>query len=84
MTENQEKQIINLLTKAVNGVQRLEEDVKEIKSDVSELKSDVTELKGGQERMEKQMEIIGRSLDSLAGDNVKVKARVQILEERVN
>ena len=45
MTENQEKELFSLLTKGVNGIQRLEGDVKELKTDVAVLKTDVAELK---------------------------------------
>ncbi len=54
MTDNQFDQLLDLVTKCVNGIQRLEGDVSvlkndmsEVKADVSELKSDVSELKSG-------------------------------------
>ena len=54
MTDNQFNQLFDLVTKCVNGVQRLEEGQKRLEGDVSELKSDVSELKIGQNRVEKQ------------------------------
>ena len=47
MTENQTKEMFNLLTKCVSGIQ-------ELKEDVSILKEDVSELKEGQKRIEKE------------------------------
>ena len=84
MTDNQTREFFDKMTKCINGIQRLETGQAELKADISELKADVSDLKSGQERLETQMEIIGKALDSLAGDSVRVKARVEILEERVN
>jgi len=55
MTDNQFNQLFDLVTKCVNGVQRLEEGQKELRNGVGELKNDVTELKDGQNRIEKQI-----------------------------
>jgi prefoldin subunit 5 len=73
MTENQFEQMMKMMTNCVNGVQRLE-------SNVSELKSDVSELKAGQLRVEKALETNNKALDMLAGDSIRVKARVDVLE----
>jgi TolA-binding protein len=80
MTENQFEQMMKMMTNCVNGVQRLESNVSELKSDVSELKSDVSELKAGQLRVEKALETNNKALDMLAGDSIRVKARVDVLE----
>ncbi|MEJ7700546.1 MAG: hypothetical protein WKF71_12985 [Pyrinomonadaceae bacterium] len=45
MTENQTKEVFNLLTRCVNGIQEIREDVSILKQDVSELKTDVAELR---------------------------------------
>jgi len=45
MTENQEKQMMAMLTKCVNGIQDLREDVADLKTGQAELKSDVAGLK---------------------------------------
>ena len=98
MTDNQLREMFDKLTKCVNGIQVLREDITElksdvsviksdiveIKSDVSGLKSDVSELKAGQTRIEKSLEITNRTLDTIAGDSLRVKSRVEILEERIN
>ncbi|MBX7172801.1 MAG: hypothetical protein K1X72_17660 [Pyrinomonadaceae bacterium] len=88
MTENQVKQMINLMNKCVTNTQetqktvaRLEKTVTKLEKDVSELKSDVSELKQGQARMEKSLETNNKALDSLAGDNIRVKSRLELLEQ---
>ena len=88
MTDNQFNQLFDLVTKSVNGVQRLEEavqrletDVSELKSDVSELKSDVSELKEGQNRIEKQIRLNNAAVNELAGEQLRVNSRVTELEK---
>ena len=95
MTENQINQFFDLLTKCVNGVQRLEEgqkrlegdvselksDVSELKSDVSELKRDVSELKIGQMRVEKQIRLNNAAVNEFAGEQVRIRGIVTELEK---
>jgi phage shock protein A len=82
MTENQEKEMFNLLRKCANGIQRLEDDMKEVKSDIAELKTDVAELKEGQKRLEKEAQLTNRSISVLAGELNVTKARVEMLEQK--
>ncbi len=81
MTDNQFKQMMNLMTKSVTSTQRIEKEIIVIKSDIAELKADVSELKAGQARLEKAMDTNNKALDSLAGESIRVKARVDVLEE---
>lgn len=95
MTENQEKQVTNLLNRCVNGIQKLETNVSELKSDVSELKSDVSvlksdvseiksdvsELKDGQKRIEKEMRLNNRAVNKIAGEQVRMDERLLDLEK---
>ena len=95
MTDNQFNQLFDLVTKCVNGVQRLEEgqkrlegdvselksDVSELKRDVSELKSDVSELKIGQNRVEKQIRLNNATINEFAGEQVRIRGIVTELEK---
>ena len=95
MTDNQFNQLFDLVTKCVNGVQRLEEgqkrlegdvselksDVSELKRDVSELKSDVSELKIGQNRVEKQIRLNNAAINEFAGEQVRIRGIVTELEK---
>jgi len=88
MTDNQFNQLFDLVTKCVNGVQRLEEgqkrlegDVSTLKSDMSEVKTDVAELKDGQKRIEKQMRLNNGAVNELAGEQLRVNSRVVELEK---
>ncbi len=87
MTDNQIKQMMTMMTKCVNGLQRVEENMKtvksdmaELKSDMAQLKSDVAQLKVGQNRIEREMFRINSAFDTLAGESIRVKNRVEILE----
>ena len=81
MTDNQINQLFDLLTKCVNGVQRLEEGQKRLEGDVSELKRDVSELKIGQSRVEKQIRLNNAAVNEFAGEQVRIRGIVTELEK---
>jgi chromosome segregation ATPase len=88
MTENQTKEMFNLLTRCVNGIQELKEDasglkddVSEVKSDISALKADVSELKAGQNRIEKQIRLNNAVINEIAGEQLRINSRVTELEK---
>lgn len=94
MTENQTKEMFNLLTKCVSGIQELKEDVSIIKkdvfvlksdvsvlkSDMSEVKQDIAELKEGQKRIEKEVRLNTAAVNKIAGEQIRLSARVDELE----
>jgi len=63
MTDNQIKQMMILMTKSVNGIQRLEKDMTSVKSDISELKAGQTRLEEGQKRLEKERRETNRAFN---------------------
>jgi len=95
MTENQTKEVFNLLTRGVNGIQEIREDVSILKQDVSELKTDVgilktdvaelktdvAELKEGQKRIEKEVRLNTVAINEIAGEQFRLKIRVDELEK---
>ena len=95
MTENQTKEVFNLLTRCVNGIQEIREDVSilkqdvselktdvaELKTDVSILKTDVAELKEGQKRIEKEVRLNTVAINEIAGEQFRLKIRVDELEK---
>ena len=95
MTDNQFNQLFDLVTKCVNGIQKLEQgqnelrkdvselksDVSVLKSDVSELKSDVSELKDGQNRIEKQIRLNNAAVNEIAGEQLRIRSVVTDLEK---
>ena len=91
MTDNQMKQMMDIMTKCVNSIQRLDEKFNGLQTDVSELKTNVSELKEGQQRiemgqarLEKELLTTNRALDTLAGESIRVRARVEVLEQLSN
>lgn len=80
MTENQTKEMFNLLTKCVNGIQKLDEDVSTLKEDVSTLKEDVSELKEGQNRIEKEVRLNTAAINEIVSEQFRLKIRVDQLE----
>ena len=95
MTDNQTNQMFDLLTKCVSSIQELkagqeriettvniiQTDVTELKTDVIELKNDVGDLKEGQNRIERQMRLNDAAVDSLAGEQMRLKVAVANLEK---
>ena len=81
MTDNQFNQLFDLVTKCVNGVQRLEEGQERIEGDVSELKQDVSELKEGQKRIEKEVRLNTIAINEIVGEQFRLKIRVDELEK---
>ena len=72
-----------------SDVAELKGDVAELKGDVAVLKGDVAELKGGQKRLEdgqvrleKELQTTNRAFDLLAGESIRVKSRVDLLEQK--
>ena len=95
MTDNQFNQLFDLVTKSVNGIQRVEKDiiiikedvaelktdVAELKTDVAELKTDVAELKEGQKRIEKEVRLNTVAINEIASEQFRLKIRVDELEK---
>ena len=82
MTDNQFKQMMDKMTKAVSGVQRIEKEIVVIKLDIVELKEGQARLEEGQKRLEKEMRATNRAFNELAGESLRVKTRVDELERR--
>ncbi len=95
MTENQTKQVFDLLTKCVNGIQEIREDVStlkkdvsilkedmsEVKNDISEMKQDISQLKEGQKRIEKEVRLNTVAINEIASEQFRLKIRVDELEK---
>ncbi len=80
MTDNQFNQLFDLVTKSVNGIQRVEKDIIVIKEDVAELKTDVSELKEGQKRIEKEVRLNTVAINEIVSEQFRTKIRVDELE----
>ena len=96
MTDNQFQQMMNLMNKSVSSsqettkivkslekkVEKIEKDVAELKEGQERLESNVSELKEGQKRIEKEMRQTIRAFNELAGETMRVKLRVDDLEQQ--
>ncbi len=102
MTENQEKEIFNLLTRSVSGIQdlnkrfdsldkkvdsldkkvdSLDKKVDSLDKKVENLQEDVSELKDGQKRIEKELRLNNRAVNTIAGEQVRMDERLLDLEK---
>ena len=59
----------------------LKTDVAELKTDVGILKTDVAELKEGQKRIEKEVRLNTAAINEIAGEQFRLKIRVDELEK---
>ena len=82
MEDKQFNQLFDLITRCVTGIRELQEGQKELKTDVAELKEGQTRLEKGQARLEKELQTTNKILDTLSGETIRVRARVDILEQR--
>lgn len=96
MEDKQFNQLFDLITRCVTGIRELQGDVSVIKTDVAELKTDVSELKTdvselkegqkrleeGQTRLEKELQTTNKAFDILAGESIRTKSRVDLLEQK--
>ncbi len=95
MTENQEKEMFNLLTRSVSGIQdlnkrfdsledkvdSLDKKVDSLDKKVENLQEDVSELKDGQKRIEKELRLNNRAVNTIAGEQVRMDERLLDLEK---
>ena len=81
MTDNQFNQLFDLVTKCVNGVQRLEEEQKGMEGVASKSRRDVSELNDGQKRIEKQISLNNAAINEIAGERLRIKSVVNHLEK---
>ncbi len=89
MEDKQFSKLFDLITRCVTGIRelqdgqkKLEDGQKILQSDVSEIKQNVSELKNGQVRLEKELQTTNKALDTLAGESIRVKSRVDLLEQK--
>ena len=83
MTENQTKEVFNLLTRCVNGIQEIREDVSILKQDVSILKQDVSELKTDVAELKTDVAILKTDVAELKTDVAELKEGQKRIEKEV-
>ena len=83
MTDNQLREIMDKLTKCVSGIQQLKEGQVKIEKRLVKLEEGQEDIKAGQARLEKEGRVMSRAMKILADESIKVRARVDILEDRI-
>ena len=83
MTENQTKEMFTLLTKCVNGIQKLDGDLTIVKEDISILKEDVSVLKEDVSVLKEDVSILKEDVSILKEDVSILKEDVSVLKEDV-
>lgn len=81
MTENQTKEMFNLLTKCVSGIQELTQDVSVLKQDMSEVKNDVAVLKQDMSEVKQDVAVLKQDVAVLKEDVAVLKEDVSELKE---
>ncbi|MDQ3321561.1 MAG: hypothetical protein M3525_03760 [Acidobacteriota bacterium] len=84
MTDNQFNQLFDLVTKCVNGIQRLEGDVSVLKSDVSELKSDVSVLKDDMSEVKADVSELKTDVSELKQGQGRIEKQMRLNNAAVN
>lgn len=63
-----------------SDMSEVKQDVAVLKLDMSEVKQDIAELKEGQKRIEKEVRLNTAAVNKIAGEQVRLYARVDELE----
>lgn len=84
MTENQTKEMFSLLTKCVNGIQKLDEDVSTLKEDVSSLKEDVSTLKEDVSTLKADVSILKEDVAELKEGQNRIEKEVRLNTIAIN
>ena len=84
MTENQTKEMFNLLTRCVNGIQELKEDVSVLKEDVSALKVDVSALKQDMSEVKSDVAEIKSDVSELKAGQIRIEKQIRLNNAVVN
>ena len=84
MTDNQFNQLFDLVTKCVNGVQRLEEGQKRLEGDVSELKRDVSELKRDVSELKSDVSELKHDVSELKTGQNRVEKQIRLNNAAIN
>lgn len=82
MEDKQFNKLFDLITRCVTGIRELQDGQKVLQKDVAELKEGQKRLEEGQTRLEKELQTTNKALDTLAGESVRTKARVDLLEQK--
>ena len=84
MTDNQFNQLFDLVTKSVNGIQRVEKDIIVIKEDVAILKTDVAELKTDVAELKTDVAILKTGVIELKDGQKRIEKEMRLNNAAVN
>ncbi len=84
MTDNQFREMMDKVTKCVNGIQILRDDVTELKTDVAELKTDVAELKTDVAELKTDVAELKTDVAELKTDVAELKQGQIRIEKRMD
>jgi predicted nuclease with TOPRIM domain len=76
MTENQEKQVMNLLTRTIKGIEDLREGQTKLENRLENVENDLAIVKT-------EVKVINKKMSNYSDDVAELRARVEILEEKV-
>lgn len=90
MTENQEKQVMTMLTRTIKGIEdlregqsRLENRMENVENELVIVKNDLTDVKTELTDVKTEVKVINKKMSNYSNDVAELRARVEILEERI-
>ncbi|HRH41740.1 MAG TPA: hypothetical protein PKY82_08865 [Pyrinomonadaceae bacterium] len=90
MTNNNEKELIKMMTRAITGIENLSEIVDNIQVSVTKLETgqvkleaDVSVIKEDISEIKSEIKLINKKISIIDGGNRHLRARVEILEDKV-
>lgn len=76
MTSNNEKEMMRMLTKTVNTLQKVDERLSNLEAGQAEIKEDISEIKS-------EIKLINKKITIIDGDNRGLRSRIEILEDKI-
>jgi predicted nuclease with TOPRIM domain len=76
MTENQEKEVMRMLTKAVTGIQNLDGRLENVENKLEKVENRL-------EKVETEVKVMSKKLSHSIDGVAELRARVEILEEKM-
>ncbi|MCU0239533.1 MAG: hypothetical protein MUC29_08830 [Pyrinomonadaceae bacterium] len=83
MTENQEKQVMNLLTRTIKGIEDLREGQTKLENRLGNVENRLENVENDLSIVKTEVKVINKKMSNYSDDVAELRARVEILEEKV-
>ncbi len=83
MTENQEKQVMTMLTRTINGIEDLREGQTRLENRMEKVEHRMGKVENRLEGVETEVKVLNKRFSHNTNEVSELRARVEILEEKI-